>query len=714
MIQALAVVSLTFLVSQDGNPDEARFGKLISLLGADFLEEREKARKALEEAGPPAGPALVAALGRPDFRIRKACVELLTAFKDEGAVGRVGEVFRTDEDGSVRDAAFLYLKAVGKPAEDHLVAALKSEAAEHRREAAKILTELRSEKCADRMYALCQDDQDTMVRERAFEYLRTIGKAAEPCLLKILANPDPAARRGALEGLRKVQGDEKTQSDEALAGVARIFAGEGDASTLKAAYDYLRAAGPRAEGSFLEGLLSRQDAIRGFSIEGLRDLKSDQAVDAVARVFLEDASEDVRRQACEFLKSRGLKAEDALVRGLSSEVPKVRLMAIPALGEVKSQKPLQGISSLFREDRDPEVHRAAFDYLKGIGAPAEKDLIHALADPDKQIRLEAIRTLGLVKSQAAIERLIDFMMQIDLEARKAAEDALVRIGKPAVEAVFKAVESGRIRKRFGDAILSLFHQEEVERILGALITREGGSGHFSGMFGDLDSFGKEKAVPVLLRIVTERGYAWRPPASGAGDRGADWPRQMQELAAMALGELGDASVVPPLLEALQGAASGPGDGVHEEIVVALHRLGEKKPYDEFLSRASSQAEGAFKGRNVGDGCAALFQLGLVQGRVGMPKAAEETYLRILRAAGERPLPADEIDCLPTVHYNLACLNAVKGEKAKALEWLRKAVEAGFRDRAWIRMDRDLESLRGEEGYTRLLADDKLFEKKPDE
>jgi len=714
VILALAVLSLSLPASQDEKPDEARFNRLIDQLGADFLEDRESALKSLEKAGPAATPFLIAALGRPDFRIRKACVDLLTALRAEAAVDRVGEVFRGDEDAGVRDAAFQYLRAIGKPAESHLIVALRSEKADHRREAAKTLTDMRSPKCHEQMNAMFESDPDKASRDQAFEYLKTIGKPAEPHLLKILGNADPAVRKGAMAGLRKVQEDEKTQSDEALKAVGRLFAGEADAPTLKDAFDYLRASGPAAESFFVEGLRSRHDPVRNHSIDGLRSLKSEKAIDAVARAFVEDSSDEVRRQACEFLKSHGLKAEEALIRALSGGDARVKLMAIPALGEIKSRKPLDAIAAMFREDRDPEIHRAAFDYLKGLGSPAEKELVRALEDSDKRIRLEAIRTLGFMKSQAAIDPLIEFMVQLDPEAKKAAEDALVHIGRPAVEAVFKAVEGGRVKRRSADAILSLYYQEEVEKLLDALITPEGGSGFFGGMFKPLESLGKEKAVPVLLKIAADPGYPWRLRASGAAERPPDWSRQMRELAVMALGDLGDASVAAPLREALKKEPVESWDGVAEELVIALHRLGDEKPFEEFQARISARAEETLKARNFRDGCAALFQLGLVRNRLGRSKEAEEAYRRILQVVGEQKPPEGEVDILPTVYYNLACLNSLRGERSPALEWLRKAVEAGFRDRDWIRMDRDLDSLRGDERYTRLLADDKLFQKGPND
>ena len=47
-----------------------------------------------------------------------------------------------------------------------------------------------------------------------------------------------------------------------------------------------------------------------------------------------------------------------------------------------------------------------------------------------------------------------------------------------------------------------------------------------------------------------------------------------------------------------------------------------------------------------------------------------------------------------------------------MEWLDKAVSAGFKDRGWIRKDRDLDAIREDAGYKKILADDALFEKKP--
>lgn len=56
----------------------------------------------------------------------------------------------------------------------------------------------------------------------------------------------------------------------------------------------------------------------------------------------------------------------------------------------------------------------------------------------------------------------------------------------------------------------------------------------------------------------------------------------------------------------------------------------------------------------------------------------------------------------TPWYNLACARALMGHTEPALEALERAVDAGYADLDHLRSDPDLESLRKEEGYRRLV------------
>lgn len=57
---------------------------------------------------------------------------------------------------------------------------------------------------------------------------------------------------------------------------------------------------------------------------------------------------------------------------------------------------------------------------------------------------------------------------------------------------------------------------------------------------------------------------------------------------------------------------------------------------------------------------------------------------------------------PRVHYNLACAYALNRDKARALEALQHAIEKGFKDVALIESDKDLDALRADAEFKRMV------------
>jgi dienelactone hydrolase len=57
---------------------------------------------------------------------------------------------------------------------------------------------------------------------------------------------------------------------------------------------------------------------------------------------------------------------------------------------------------------------------------------------------------------------------------------------------------------------------------------------------------------------------------------------------------------------------------------------------------------------------------------------------------------------PRLFYNLACARALGGQKGDALSALKRAVEKGFTDRAALETDRDLDGLRKDPAFQRIL------------
>jgi len=54
-------------------------------------------------------------------------------------------------------------------------------------------------------------------------------------------------------------------------------------------------------------------------------------------------------------------------------------------------------------------------------------------------------------------------------------------------------------------------------------------------------------------------------------------------------------------------------------------------------------------------------------------------------------------------YNIACACALSGKTVQALDWLEKSVDLGYREFEHMKKDSDLDSLREEERYLKLVG-----------
>lgn len=59
---------------------------------------------------------------------------------------------------------------------------------------------------------------------------------------------------------------------------------------------------------------------------------------------------------------------------------------------------------------------------------------------------------------------------------------------------------------------------------------------------------------------------------------------------------------------------------------------------------------------------------------------------------------------PTAHYNLACRYALLKQRDKAISTLRKAVELGYRDFRFMQEDHDLDSIRKDPRFRKLMKE----------
>ncbi|MHB0975804.1 MAG: HEAT repeat domain-containing protein [Candidatus Aquicultorales bacterium] len=210
--------------------------------------------------------------------------------------------------------------------------------------------------------------------------------------------------------------------------------------------------------------------------------------------------------------------------GADNEIPGYSLTDDDEEEAISEQPPEQRQVGL-PENRKNE----AINALVKIGPPAVQPLVDALKD--ENLREYAVRALGMIKDKGAVEPLIAVLE--DKESTGQAEAA-------------KALGS------FGD-------QRAIDPLIGALDDSSYGSYE--------TSLASEEAYKALVRIGAP---AVEQLIAALSDEGA------QELAAQALGEIGDERAVAPLIAALRKVEQGDmGDYTPNEdaLETALGRMG---------------------------------------------------------------------------------------------------------------------------------------------
>lgn len=685
-------------------PPTADAARWVEQLGAEFQEERTEAFEALDQAGPEANPPLLAGLESPDFRVRRGCLELLTKRKCTDGLVAAALLYREEGERSVQDAALSYLLMCGAFAEEPLLSALSTTDEAQTVLVVRKLLEIRSEKGVETIARLYEKTESVEVRREARQYLLKIGTPAVPHLIRLLGSPEGEIRKDALTGLKGVR------RREVLERLIELFPGEGIPECQQLAFDVLAEYGPEAEPAFLRGLSSPESVIRTRSLEGLTRIASERALASVSEQFLREEDDTLLTAFVRYLVSLGLRSEETLMKGLENPSMKIRLKALEGLRLTGSGKPKDLVARWYREEKDGALHRASFEYLAAIGKPAEEELLQALEDPVKEIRRDAAAALGKIGSEKAIPALVDLYAGKEAVVREAAQDALVRMGEPALKKVEWAVREGIVTEKAGNLLRVLFDQEKVEEVLGRLISPDGLVGYSEGQFEGLKELGGERVLPALLRMMDPE-YKPRRPSGRCPDEFRQ-ASALRELAIMAVGILGQKEEhLPKIRKMLLRGREGMAGYEGRELSIAAHRLGDSGPVEEFVRSSLQAGEKGLTSEFKEEGFRSLFEAAATLNRIGRRGDARKTYERVaalLEADSEREaygsLWAETL-------YNLACLHALTGEKVTSLELLERAIRAGFRDREHIRADGDLRTLREEEAFSRLLQDETLFPEK---
>jgi len=468
---------------------------------------RERAAEALGKIGDArAVEPLIATLKDSDVGVRWTAAEALGKLGDARAIEPLIATLHHDNDRMHNSAAEALGKLVDTLAVEPLISALKDDDWRVRKAITELLGKIGDARTVEPLIAALKDD-NWRVRETATVVLGKIGDAhaVEP-LVAALRDSELYVSKEAVNALDLLGWRPGTDEDG-----ARYW-------SLKDEWDKCIEIGTQA----VEPLIVRLKHGCLPAIEVLCKIGDARAVEPVISVLKDVNNWAWRTAAAETLGKMGdVRAVEPLVAALKDDNWKVREAAAEALGAIGDARAIEPLIAVLK-DFIREVRAEADALLKS------KDM-HAILNDSKRAVREAARraaceaaveALGKIGDARAIEPLIT---ALDNYLPKAATEALVKIGKPAVE-----------------PLIAELH--------------------------DNNRHVPKPVIEVLCKIGDTR--AVEPLVAALKDD--NW--KVREAAAKALGAIGDARAVEPLVAALQDH----DDNVRKVAARALGMIGDTR------------------------------------------------------------------------------------------------------------------------------------------
>ena len=313
---------------------------------------------------------------------------------------------------------------------------------------------------------------------------------------------------------------------------------------------------------------------------------------------------------------------------------------------------------------DPlEVHRAsARRDLRLLGEKAVPILERGLNHSNYRVRLESIEIYCDLSGGVSLQQLEKWLVKETAipVCHVLMERLICHYQKAGVESIRRVlnggtrIESWRLRERYQEILA-----ERVRELLIKLLTEAGTYGFYRDQFEEIVELGKDTSR-VLLQLAENESVD---------------PR-LRILAAGALGDLGDRSVVHSLQRLYRTNSRTGNHSLKNILARSLARLGDPEAMNQSLRYYEKLISVGNPQRND------LFECASMNHRFGRHARALEIYrLLVDRYPGEGG-----------AYYNIACIHSLEGNKEEALVALRKAFSCGYDDVHWARRDRDLEGI----------------------
>ncbi len=437
---------------------------LIEALKNNDSMVKYSASAALQKLGAPAVPAIIARLDSDDAEFVALLAEDLGRIGDPQAVMPLCQLLSQKVSYKVRMAIVKALGNIGDP------------------RAIKPLIDVMKEKFSAE-------------RHLAMEPLVKIGASALEPLLAELKSNDPDVVRIAAAALVKIGDSRATES------LIEVFeTSDSNSVRISLAAALGKIGDEKAIPALLAALNDEMPVVRRLAADSLAKIGK-PAVEELVKILKSDDSPALRKSAALVLGKIGdAQAVAPLITALEDSDVEVRITTARALGRLDDESAVLPLIKLL-PNPSPKLSKTAADALVSLDAKAvpplisqlEKDVANLNA-PDKSaltanvlartcfaaveplialiqksdnVALQSVAADALVQiGKPAVEPLVSELMQANLAFRSLWENILARIGQPALTPVIGLMEStDELQRRAAIAILGDIWEEGAEKPL---------------------------------------------------------------------------------------------------------------------------------------------------------------------------------------------------------------------------------------------------------
>ncbi len=344
------------------------------------------------------------------------------------------------------------------------------------------------------------------------------------------------------------------------------------------------------------------------------------------------------------------------------------------LGPEEMSRQVALLGSRFFADR-----ARAQSTIARVGKAAAPHLKEALKSDNALLRMRAVESLARIKQPEAVRPIMKMLRHSSPALRKSARRALVMYGPEIIPVLNKLVASGELESStLPDAVLAQAYREPLLKLFAQ---RRTNPEKFQRRCEEIAKLG---AVPALFALLND------------SLRGARDAKVTTSEIINVLGYFNDKRVIERLNALYESPAML---SYRRDIAIALARLGSEKRLNQWVSEQVKQS---------GNPESTYNSLGYMFHKLKDWENAEKFWRKAFetaKAAGRST----------NVHlYNLACALSLGNKHDKAVQTLKSAIAAGYRNFSWMSRDEDFDPIRKHAGYLELVKEHcpELMPKKP--